>query len=1223
MKSLDLSTYVSGDTFSGFHCRSCGACFAKRFNAVRHSQGKTVSCLNSDITRETICKTLCGRLIQASKVASRVPAGSSVPFSKTKDWLARYVPGDERVGQYLSIFHPTIVCMVDDSDAGMLSLVDLWCLVPQENEVVLIELLERATTWLFERARDEVGLIPANYRAAIQVFDGQNVGDVAINFTYTFRHYETNLLAELKYLIAFAWRRSSQTKGQVLSRFQRTYNLHRSNAYFVPRLLQALFVEPVGSGFEHPIIVEYCLARAFRNKISGLSMIKCDLASSQVAATMSILRAGLCSTIVSFPTTMDEEAPKLCQQARTSRVSNILCPFIRQLKEMHQRKGTKRFKTVSPEGDIAVDGFEFKKTVWSKLIANVFNVCKQLLSQLLVGDDWAFVLDPRLPISVFVVDYKTVTFQLSVNDETVYHSRDVQLKIVFEKSALDRLASYLSFAFFGLGGGATRGTEVDLISLSNAKWHRNTIYYNTYSNKSFSYRSQNVDVPVEHKLPAVIARCYLLFRLLVNLRDDLELTKLIPLTRESKHSLSDATTELFNFPLVPTTTQVRQFFTSISDYLFPDKNWDGVLCANSDVAEMAAHSASTHRTSYSTTIVNGRESVYRIFHLELGAEVGGGLASRSIVFSKQLLLQGLSLLVGPKARFTCPEQERLVELVANSHDRHAYAGLPCGTGKSMAWMVPAVARVLAGRSRKMIIVILPYKFLLQYHLATSRSKVDTVIDMELEGFDGQDIKEGTLPLLLQESQLLPNILFLSLEAMVNLIRFHSPKMKEWVALGLIQRIVVDEIHTLLAESFRSAYDFLPSLVTFEVPLIIMSGTVPRPLVPFLIRHLGMSADSELADVDLIHCDDCLGAFPSDFEFIVEQDERWVVKAVRDVVSILGSHPLQGVHVLTSSKKLGESFFNKMSATFLCRWVSADSTSAEQTEIAKEWSEGKFQILVSTTIALVGNENSQCHHVIMLGYMFSLMNVIQAIGRLRPAQRQGGSSFRIFVPVLGGSTFATMEEKAKLGFASLRNKKLIDDDQELFTRVGSMRGVYDWLVLDDRCRIQNLARRFGQDRPQCRICDVCRGKPTRTLAARAEMVVDKTNQVSNQAVRVLKLLLEKCILCNDCECNGEKCLKNRLCFRCGQPHLSKLCKDKDTVSRVLHNKACFQCLDMGERRGYVTHDAANCPLQRRLRRLVFSRFEPAIKTYAVYLNSIYGNLESFYTFIASFDRTNKT
>jgi superfamily II DNA helicase RecQ len=196
--------------------------------------------------------------------------------------------------------------------------------------------------------------------------------------------------------------------------------------------------------------------------------------------------------------------------------------------------------------------------------------------------------------------------------------------------------------------------------------------------------------------------------------------------------------------------------------------------------------------------------------------------------------------------------------------------------------------------------------------------------------------------------------------------------------------------------------------------------------------------------------------------------------------------------------------------------------------------------------------------------------------------------------------------------------LIGADRILHTRVATLQGVYDWLNKDTGCRLQNLNRRFGFEQPVCRVCDVCRRKPTRVLAARAEIVVQKTNHSINQAMRVLKMLAEKCIVCNRSTCNGETCMDRKSCYRCGQSHYQKDCKDIKTAGVVLKQKACSACYDFVGRRDFEMHDSKTCPLKRRLRRVVFDRYNPSEGSFAPFLNNIYGNLDSFYSFVAALE-----
>jgi hypothetical protein len=398
----------------------------------------------------------------------------------------------------------------------------------------------------------------------------------------------------------------------------------------------------------------------------------------------------------------------------------------------------------------------------------------------------------------------------------------------------------------------------------------------------------------------------------------------------------------------------------------------------------------------------------------------------------------------------------------------------------------------------------------------------------------------------------------------------------------------------------------------------MSGTVPRPLVPLLLRHMGMSYFDRMEDVDIVDSEDSLGNFPLDFEFSAGQYKKSVVAAAVRVETLLRKENDQGIHVLVSSKAVGEKLFEMLQPICNCRWVTSASTLEQQTMIALDWSQGRFEVLISTSIALVGNENGKCRHVVIVGYMYTLVNVIQAMGRLRPEQRQGGASVGIFLPLISEEQLVRQQQDDLLSFELLRQRKLIAEDRQLHTRVLTSRGIYDWLVVETGCRIQNLARRIGQVRQACRICDACRSRPTRMLAAAAEKQVMEANSLENRALLVLKRLGEKCLFCKRTTCDGEECMGKRDCFCCGKQHFRSTCKDKESAKMILRNVGCFQCFDLYGRRGFSHHAFDKCPLQRRLRRLVFARFSNSKLGFDQFLNGIYGSKQLFHAFLDSFE-----
>lgn len=139
------------------------------------------------------------------------------------------------------------------------------------------------------------------------------------------------------------------------------------------------------------------------------------------------------------------------------------------------------------------------------------------------------------------------------------------------------------------------------------------------------------------------------------------------------------------------------------------------------------------------------------------------------------------------------------------------------------------------------------------------------IDMSIMGFISADISMSILPPCLADKQLLPDLVFLTLEALSNLITHHTLRIKEWVAAGLIHRIVIDEIHTVHGECFRTVCQILPRIVSLKIPVIAVSGSLPKGFRNHLLCHLGMCSMATPDHVNLVEDEDLLGDFPTGFQ----------------------------------------------------------------------------------------------------------------------------------------------------------------------------------------------------------------------------------------------------------------------------------------------------------------------------------------------------------------------
>ena len=238
--------------------------------------------------------------------------------------------------------------------------------------------------------------------------------------------------------------------------------------------------------FDHPAIIEFTLSRLFRKSYAdgSLKMVSAGQNASLAAAVLALLRSATCSLICSARVDVDNFAYRLVRESQLCRTANILAPIIRRLREMERRKKKKRMVTVDETGSIAVDGFEIERHQWSRLISKILSRCEELLSSLLVGDDWRIMVDRQTVLCVAADFSFTIPSQHGSGCLPT-----LQLKLPTDFSLLDQLCSVLEVAFHGLGLGSLRYIELERMEVSRCLWHRSTVYYDIFSEKKYSTNS--------------------------------------------------------------------------------------------------------------------------------------------------------------------------------------------------------------------------------------------------------------------------------------------------------------------------------------------------------------------------------------------------------------------------------------------------------------------------------------------------------------------------------------------------------------------------------------------------------------------------------------------------------------------------------------------------------------------------------------------------------------
>jgi hypothetical protein len=303
-------------------------------------------------------------------------------------------------------------------------------------------------------------------------------------------------------------------------------------------------------------------------------------------------------------------------------------------------------------------------------------------------------------------------------------------------------------------------------------------------------------------------------------------------------------------------------------------------------------------------------------------------------------------------------------------------------------------------------------------------------------------------------------------------------------------------------------------------------------------------------------------------------------------------------------------------------VSADTSKDKQADIAFTWFQGDFDVFLSTICGLVGNESSRCRNVLVAGYLFNLISIVQAIGRLRPSQRASNGSFEVLLHKMPERHLMQLRKvDDNLRKINLEKGLLTPEKVQRFNKVATFEGLHQWATADTGCRLVAMQKWFGFSegvRP-CKVCDRCQSTPVQRAAAASMAKANANNTAKNAALNVLRRLQLLCLVCGSKSCNGEKCIKANYCFKCGCRHFSKTCTFTEKISIMFKSRVCPYCLDLN---ADTDHSSTACPTDRRLKRLLIRAWEqdPGFTDLATFLTKILCSKEKYYEFLAPFDKT---
>jgi hypothetical protein len=562
------------------------------------------------VVKKLCVKIICNRVVEylpQEKVV--IQASVLLSYSDMTLIIKPFVRHDENAEKYVNIFSQ-IIRSTGNQFASKLRQNIVQYGELEATELQLTKLVQIADVRLTQYARLEVAEVPANLRASLMLYEGVEVNQVAQNTTFSMRDNINVLSQELKKMLCFLWRHDGHGTN-IIAKTRKDisdlWELHDSSPQIIQcaligKLLVDVMLENPASTSQYPFGCVYAAARCFFISKDQLVLRSADASASQVATIMHLFRLAYCSVVrpMSHPLGYIEGAKVLVKTVMERPMMNTLGPMIRHLREIQMQKPKVVDRHFSRNGEIVVQGLVFKPEIWKTLIPRVVSAARLVLSQIFDGKEWEVFLTTTLPLLNVRISGGTdddVHFQVQQASGDI-SSDSLKLSPQLNEMDQDHLSSIVEFCLHGLGLGSMRYSETLGLQDFQVLWGNGALYFYAKSSKKWKAQSKLSTELTQHKLPKSISRIVLLFRLVISLQGG-DLSSFVPVRNDRKYCMKDFVQSQFCLPRAPHDLQVRHFFASLTNYLFPVQD-DGKAITSDMVAMQSHHAPSTHASTYFT-----------------------------------------------------------------------------------------------------------------------------------------------------------------------------------------------------------------------------------------------------------------------------------------------------------------------------------------------------------------------------------------------------------------------------------------------------------------------------------------------------------------------------------------------------------------------------------------------------------------------------------------------
>ena len=1020
--SFGYSNYLLPGVVQRYVCTKCQETkspifWPRRDTALSHIRKATHLGLPSDVISVQGRLSTCGRFFTLDLLSSMERNNASKnqivlhnrelkdslggitikSFSSTITEITGYVQPDEKPEVYAEFLEPLLTG--DGIEANIRAILKGMSGPSSTGttshlEQALLYLVKLSTDWIHDFARMEVDRVPGNIRASILNFSsGESVEGHNYHSTFNLRSSLDQLVDEMVPMIQLAWQWGylswARKEIEITGFSPNTNNFHLRQA-LIPRVLLSLLFDSSYNVMSNPFILSFVRGRAFHlTKENILKMYSSAVTSSRIASTLHLLQVGLCGVIARSGTcdNMIEANLNLAQKFRNCQVVNHLGPYIRRFRDMTESKSWKSIHFVDEKMNIIVEGIIFEFDNWRSIIPRTESYCELILSKIFHNNGWKTFLNA----SSVAVQNINGNFILEIDNEDVSSvifwsaENDLKLQSQFCEKDLHKLISAIELAFHGFGGGSCRHTEITQVLSSDITISNGNIYYTVEVLKRARATKQHQKI-IDHKLPTRIGRIALLCKFAIQTffeeTSPTENPYFFPSFLNNRmYTIADFVKEIFFLKKKPGLLQIRHLWASIANICFPKSkyNTSGITTAGTEASESFGHSTTTHLQHYSSKGIDSQEQFYRRWHECLGCHSTENVGNQESLVSDDCLYSTLLQLCGNDSKWRSLTQQAMVSFHATNTFQNAMISLPCGYGKSMSWLIPSLTRIRFGLEEYRFLVVLPTKFLAS-HLHYQAICKYGLYSHRIGVVFGSDVSEHGHKWFSAETTIeTPSLIFCTINAVDKIYNIQGNP-----AFASFHRIFLDECHTILQEyGFRRCYEVVPKLSKMKnIPITMLSGTLPPSVASSLAFGTGISDSFHDSKICQFREGDPVG---NNFSFFVTKTNFSPINnAINCGKRLLILYPTMAVHIICDTISTAKEISNSLlKSKFSCLLVTGETPLDEQNESSKLWYSSQTSFLVTTTTSLLGNENDQCCHIIVVGIIYSVANLIQSIGRLWP------------------------------------------------------------------------------------------------------------------------------------------------------------------------------------------------------------------------------------------------